>query len=148
MKIKYATIIWLIKLNYYELQKNLNLFPDVICLGCCWLLQDEDQEYLEKKFYPIIFMICNMGRITWTLWISCSAMWNRGIVDRCSVLQYDLIHAWLWELPTVPTVSIDPELNTCLSTASASSAAASPASFLLTLKFTASITSIRSQIIA
>lgn len=33
-------------------------------------------------------------------------------------------------LPTVPTVSMDPDSNTCLSTASASSAAASPASFL------------------
>lgn len=33
-------------------------------------------------------------------------------------------------LPTVPTVSIDPESNTCFSTESASSAAASPASFL------------------
>lgn len=34
-------------------------------------------------------------------------------------------------LPTVPTVSIEPDSNTCLSTASANSAAASPASFLI-----------------
>lgn len=35
-------------------------------------------------------------------------------------------------LPTVPTVSIDPESRTCFSTARANSAAANPASFLLT----------------
>lgn len=39
-------------------------------------------------------------------------------------------------LPTVPTVSIDPESNTCFSTANANSAAASPASFLLQIIYT------------
>jgi hypothetical protein len=35
------------------------------------------------------------------------------------------------DIPTVPTVSMEPDPNTCFSTASANSAAASPASFLL-----------------
>lgn len=39
-------------------------------------------------------------------------------------------------LPTVPTVSTDPDSNTCFSTESASSAAANPASFLLQITST------------
>lgn len=35
------------------------------------------------------------------------------------------------DIPTVPTVSMEPDPNTCFSTSSANSAAASPASFLL-----------------
>lgn len=35
------------------------------------------------------------------------------------------------QVPTVPTVSTDPDSNTCFSTARANSAAASPASFLI-----------------
>ncbi|WVY97374.1 hypothetical protein V8G54_029525 [Vigna mungo] len=37
-------------------------------------------------------------------------------------------------IPTVPTVSIDPDSSTCLSTARASSEAARPASFLLGMR--------------
>lgn len=43
------------------------------------------------------------------------------------MLNYEVKH----NLPTVPTLSMDPDSKTCLSTANANSAAASPASFLL-----------------
>nr|GMD75556.1 hypothetical protein Iba_chr13bCG1790 [Ipomoea batatas] len=37
-------------------------------------------------------------------------------------------------IPCLPTVSIDPDSNTCFSTASANSAAASPASYLFGIR--------------
>uniref|UniRef100_A0A0A9GC31 Uncharacterized protein n=1 Tax=Arundo donax TaxID=35708 RepID=A0A0A9GC31_ARUDO len=52
-------------------------------------------------------------------------------ISRCDLLGMLLIAPGCsCRMPTVPTVSVDPDSRTCFSTANANSAAASPASFL------------------